>query len=952
MPTARFLAATPLILIACSGRTAVEALPHESTLPTDPAACFAEVATALSTDEMQGRGLGTAGIESAAKLIEGHFAGLGLKAGADGYRQGFEVQTGVELGEGNALSSSAEMTVGEQFMPLGFSSSGEFEAEVVFAGYGIQADDLGYNDYDGLDVTGKVVLAMRYEPQEEDANSVFNGRRPSHWSDLRSKALTAREAGAAALVLVAPAKSDEEPDTLPILRLNGPISDAGLPVLQVKRSVANAWLAKADLDLDTVRTAIDGDLKPRSKVLPVTAKGVVDVKTTTATAYNIVGVWPGSGALAEETVIVGAHYDHLGFGGAGSRAPDSNEVHNGADDNASGVAAVLCGMRDLVAQPPEGDRRTIVAMAFSAEESGLGGSSWYVQNPARPMDKTVAMINLDMVGRVRDGKIQAMGSDTAPQWEPWLTAAGDEAGLTIGLGGDGYGPSDQTPFYAAGIPVVHFFSGSHEEYHTPADDAPTLNTEGGGQVATLLAATLRTVTTSAEKPEYVKSTAGPAMAGDSRGYGSYLGTVPDYASMGAKEGGVLLSGVRDGGPADRAGLEGGDRIIKMGDIEIQNLYDMVFVLRDNRPGDTLDVTVVRGEETILLKATLGKRPTTPQAGGHGRQAEWSPKAGVDAVQLLDPREKHLSELRQLTFGGDNAEAYWSPDGQKLMFQRVPPGGGCDQQYVMDLNTGETVRVSSGKGRTTCGYFSYPDGDRLIYATTESGGDACPPAPDMSQGYVWPLFPSFDMVWQDGMKGTPEPFLPTDGYDAEATICMADGRVVFTSTRDGDLELYTVNADGTDLKQLTNTPGYDGGAFFTPDCSEIVWRASRPEGDALADYRRLLGQDLVRPSALEIFLMDADGTNVRQLTENGAANFGPYPYPDASRIIFSSNMGDSPREFELWSVSRDGGEPEQITFSEQFDGFPMFSPDGKHLVFASNRGGKNRETNLFVAKWVP
>ncbi len=345
---------------------------------------------------------------------------------------------------------------------------------------------------------------------------------------------------------------------------------------------------------------------------------------------------------------------------------------------------------------------------------------------------------------------------------------------------------------------------------------------------------------------------------------------------------------------------------------------------------------------LLLSACSGVEPPEP----------WSPRAGVDADRLRDPREVHLAELRQLTFGGNNAEAYWSPDGRKLVFQRVPPEGGCDQQYVMDLDTGETALVSSGNGRTTCGYFDWPEGETLLYATTESGGDACPPEPDRSQGYVWPLYPSYELVRQKVADGVPEPFLSSVGYDAEATVCMADGRVVFTSTRDGDLELYSANADGSDLRRLTHTPGYDGGAFFTPDCSEIVWRASRPEGDALADYQRLLARDQVRPSALEIFLMKADGTDVRQITDNGAANFGPYPYPDASRILFSSNMGASPREFELWSVSREGGEPERITWSPEFDGFPMFSPDGRHLVFASNRGGRNRETNLFVARWVP
>jgi Tol biopolymer transport system component len=214
--------------------------------------------------------------------------------------------------------------------------------------------------------------------------------------------------------------------------------------------------------------------------------------------------------------------------------------------------------------------------------------------------------------------------------------------------------------------------------------------------------------------------------------------------------------------------------------------------------------------------------------------------------------------------------------------------------------------------------------------------------------VWPLY-DFDLVRT--VNGETERFLSSDGYDAEATVCMTDGRIVFTSDRDGDLELYSANADGSHLTRLTNTPGYDGGAFFTPDCSEIIWRASRPEGDALTDYQRLLETDLVRPSQLEIFRMNADGTNVVQLTDNGAANFGPYPMPDASGVIFASNVGDSPREFDLFHVGRDGGELEQITYTEQFDGFPMFSPNGEWLVFGSNRGGDDGSTNLFIGRWV-
>jgi Tol biopolymer transport system component len=350
---------------------------------------------------------------------------------------------------------------------------------------------------------------------------------------------------------------------------------------------------------------------------------------------------------------------------------------------------------------------------------------------------------------------------------------------------------------------------------------------------------------------------------------------------------------------------------------------------------------VRGERQKRVKPEAPAEP------------EWQPEAGKAAPALLKPEEKHLADLRQLTFGGENAEAYWAPDGKRVIYQKTGDGG-CDQQFVLDLTTGESTLVSSGAGRTTCGYYSWPDGEKWIYATTEGGGKACPPEPDRSQGYVWPLYDTFDLVWHTP-GGKPEPFLANPGYDAEATICFETGRIVFTSTRSGDLELWSVNPDGSDLTQLTDTPGYDGGAFYTPDCSRIVWRASRPEGDALTDYKRLLDAQLVRPSQLEIYSMKPDGTDVRQHTNNESANFGPYAYPDGSRILFSSNLGGNAREFDLWSVPMEGtADPERITHTDGFDGFPMFSPDGKWLIFASNRATAPgaHDTNLFVARWVP
>jgi hypothetical protein len=563
------------------------------------------------------------------------------------------------------------------------------------------------------------------------------------------------------------------------------------------------------------------------------------------------------------------------------------------------------------------------------------------------------MINLDMVGRLREGRITSLGSDSAPEWLPLLEEIAGRFDLKLAGGGDGYGPSDQMAFYQEDIPVVHLFTGAHTEYHTPEDDVVTLNVDGGKWVARFVEDLLAELVTRRRHLTFTASSGTPVTGGDSRDFGAYLGSIPDYSTMGAREGGVLLSAVRVDGPADRAGLRGGDTIVAMAGIEIHNLYDMTFVLREHRPGETIAVTVLRDGERVSVRATLDRRGAAPSGESHTDDSsdEWAPRAGVDASHLRDEREVHLADLRQLTFDGENAEAYFSPDGRSLVFQRTPPDGECDQQYLLDLTTSETVMLSSGKGRTTCGYYSFPGGKRLIYATTEHVDDACPTKPDRSQGYVWGLY-DFDLVWQEGPGATPETFASVPGaYDAEATVCMKDGRVVFTSTRDGDLDIYVVDPDGTGLRRLTNTVGYDGGAFFTPDCSGIVFRASRPTGTALDDYRALLADGLVRPSALEIFWMDSDGEKVRQLTDNRRANFAPYPTPDGRAVLFSSNLGGSEREFDLRLVSLDGGETEQITYTAGFDGFPMFSPDGRWLVFASNRAG-GRQTNIYIARWIP
>lgn len=931
-----------LLLAACATHTVDSPTPAQ---PEDD--CFTALATELSSDAMGGRGIGTEGLALAADAVERAMAAA-MGDGGTVQRQSFEVMTGIALGSDNRLAVGDDaLRVGEDFTPFGFSSNGSFDGELAFAGYGITAPEHDWDDYAGLDVQGKVVLVLRYEPGEDDPDSVFDGRRPSRFSDLRRKALTARENGAAALIFITPAREDGEPDKLPALRVHGPTSTAGLPVLQVTRDVADRWLGSNNTNLASLVERIENDQAPHSMPLSGSVSGQVDLTPTKETVENIVAIVPGSGALADEAVVVGAHYDHLGMGGEGSLRPGVEAIHNGADDNASGTAAMVCSLP--TAQAASGDRRTLIAIAFTAEEVGLAGSAYYVDNALFPLEDTVAMVNLDMVGRVRDNKLRVMGSDSSTVWDALVTDAASATELQPELGGDGYGPSDQTSFYAEGIPVVHLFSGAHDQYHTPEDDIETLNLAGAQQVSTLTSGIVSRLLVLPERPDYIASSAAPIMGADARGFGAYLGTVPDYTAMTSEEGGVLLSDVRQGGPADLAGIRGGDIIVNIDGVGIENLYDMTFVLRDRRPGESVSITVRREGEPVELLATLGSRSQLAESGAHGHHGDtWAPTAGEDASALLDEREVHLADLRQLTFGGENAEAYFSPDGKTLIYQRTPEDGGCDQQYLLDLTTGESTLVSSGDGRTTCGYYTYPEGEGLIWATTRFNDAECPAPPDRSQGYVWPIY-DFDLVRSTDDGGS-ERFLSSDGYDAEATVCFETGRIVFTSTRDGDLELYSANADGSDLVRLTNTPGYDGGAFFTPDCSEIVWRASRPEGEELADYQRLLAQGLVRPSQLEIYRMNADGSGVVQLTDNGAANFGPYPMPDASGFVFSSNVGSNPREFDIFHVGRDGGELEQITFTEQFDGFPMFSPDGKWLVFGSNRGSTDHSTNLFIARW--
>jgi Tol biopolymer transport system component len=328
------------------------------------------------------------------------------------------------------------------------------------------------------------------------------------------------------------------------------------------------------------------------------------------------------------------------------------------------------------------------------------------------------------------------------------------------------------------------------------------------------------------------------------------------------------------------------------------------------------------------------------------------QSNVTLTPVTDATEsRHLSNVRRLTNGGENAEAYFSADGKKLIFQSTRDGRTCDQQFVMNVDGTGLRRVSKGQGKTTCGYFF--QGDRkILYGSTHAVDTACPPRPDPSQGYVWGLDP-FD-IYIANPDGSETKRLTNFGvYTTEGTLSPDGKRIVFTSLKDGDLDIYTMNVDGTDMKRLTNTPGYDGGPFFSPDGKSIVYRAWHPTDTALTTYQRLLRQRLVRPNRMEIFVMNADGSNQRQITQLGGANFAPFFTPDSKRIIFSSNhRNPRSRNFDLFLVNTDGTGLEQVTNNEEFDGFPMFSPDGKKLVWASNRGATpgSPSTNLFLADW--
>lgn len=537
----------------------------------------------MADDERQGRGIGSEGLAATADWLEAQLRNLGVApGGADGsYRQRFEVPVSVSRGEGTLLTIDGETVASDAFAIASFSAAGAVEGEVVPVGHGISAPDRDHDDYEGHDMEGKIALVRRFMPEGPpfDGDDV-----PRRYGDLRYKAWNAREHGAVGVIIVDLPQVEEGaelPDEapLPALRVDSR-GDAGLPVVTVRRTLGASLLSGSHQ-----------------------ARLVVDLNVERKPAENVIGKIAANGEASEGAVVVGAHYDHLGLGGPGSLAPDTEAPHNGADDNASGTAVLLEIARDLMSRR-DSLRRDVYLVAFSGEESGLLGSTAFTQTPPPGMEigDLMAMINLDMVGRLRRNRLSVLGTASAEEWPELVPVACDQAGLRCTLGGDGYGPSDQTPFYASGVPVLHLFTGAHGDYHKPSDDAEAINAAGLARIAALTA-DLAAVLAEREAPLSYRTAEAPEPQGETRSYGASMGTIPDYASEAR---GVLLAGVRPGGAAAEAGMQRGDLLVELAGHPVGDIYDFMYVLQKSKPGETVTAVVERDGERLSLPVTFGK----------------------------------------------------------------------------------------------------------------------------------------------------------------------------------------------------------------------------------------------------------------------------------------------------------------------------------------------------------
>lgn len=565
----------------------------------------------LSSEQLRGRATGEPGLEKAALYIRDRFHDLNLQPFPNGsYYQSFEVTAGARLGAHNRLVAEGhKLRSGQQWVPLNLSAAGKVDAPVVFAGYGISAPEYNYDDYAGIDTRGKIVLVLRHEPQEFDDHSVFEGRAYTAHAQLASKATNAKMHGAVALLIVndVPAHpADKDKDKLDQFGETAGPMNAGIEVAQVKFEAAEKWIEQAGHSLQKDEAAIDRDLKPRSFALPAAfrIRMSVDVHRDLKKVNNVGGYVPGE---SDEYVVIGAHYDHLGMGEQYSMS-GPGAIHPGADDNASGTAGVLELARWFSGQPKP--KRGILFLAFAGEELGLLGSSYYVNHPEFPLQKAVAMINLDMIGRLRDDKIYIGGIGSGNSFRDLVDKANAPYHFHIDFSDTaGYGSSDHTSFTTKQIPVLFFFSGLHHDYHRPSDTWDKINAPGAIRLLDLVADVAEVLAGSESRPQFVRvvephGAHGLASAGAGSGYGPDFGSVPDFTEL---PNGVRFADIRPGSPAFKAGLKAGDILIEFDGKPIGNLYDFTYALRAHKPGQEVPVKVLRDGQRIEAKVLLTQR---------------------------------------------------------------------------------------------------------------------------------------------------------------------------------------------------------------------------------------------------------------------------------------------------------------------------------------------------------
>ena len=581
----------------------------------------------LASDALEGRRTGTQGANDAAHYIAAEFNMLGLRPGMPGggrtrgenrarYLQPFPYVSKVALGENNSFwvrqgsTENVQFKIGGHWMPLGFSSNGEVSAEVVFAGYGISSAELKYDDYAGGATKDRVAIVFAGTPDGDNPHGQF-----VQVGQVRFKAAAARAAGARALLIIS-SEDILQHDRLSQLSYDN-AGEAGIPVMVISRQLA-AKLLNTD-DLAEVQKAADARTARantlRTPIADVKVNFYVNVNRIESPSYNVVGILPGSDPkLKNEAIVIGAHYDHLGLGGEGSLAPREGEIHHGADDNASGTAGVL-ELARMFTQGPK-PRRTIVFVAFSGEEEGLIGSNYYVNHPVVPLANSVAMINMDMIGRLKDQKLSIGGVGTAQEWKDEIkrtqdsftapqtipASAGNHSSTSIAapfaltLNEDGYGPSDHSSFYSKQIPVLFFWTGTHNDYHKPSDTAEKINYQGEARIVLFVANVVRDIDKSDKRPTY--TVAKSESQGRSTGFRVYLGTLPNYADS---NDGLLLDGVRDDSPAAKAGIKAGDKIVKLAGRDVKNVYDYTYALGEMKAGEEYEVELMRGGQRMTLK---------------------------------------------------------------------------------------------------------------------------------------------------------------------------------------------------------------------------------------------------------------------------------------------------------------------------------------------------------------